>query len=76
MTLVYDIKGQEYTTDFVLSGFWETDTLSNVGRLIVSKAFLESREDVLTYTYPCLLYTSVSGGRPLEGSHLQEQEER
>lgn len=52
ITLTYDIKGKEYTTDFVLCGFWETDSLSNIGRLIVSKAFIDSHVDSLTYTYP------------------------
>lgn len=52
ITLTYDIKGNEYTTDFVLCGFWETDSLSNIGRLIVSKAFIDRHTDLLTYTYP------------------------
>lgn len=50
--LTYEIKGTEYTTNFVLCGFWETDSLSNIGRLIVSEAFVESHKDILTYTYP------------------------
>lgn len=50
--LTYEIKGMEYTTNFVLCGFWETDSLSNIGRLIVSEAFVESHKDILTYTYP------------------------
>jgi len=41
-----------YTTDFTLCGFWETDSLSNIGRLIVSKAFIDAHSDILTYTYP------------------------
>ena len=28
VTLNYEIKGKEYTTDFELCGFWETDSLS------------------------------------------------
>ena len=50
--LEYEIKGETYTTDFVLCGFWETDSLSNIGRLIVSKAFIDVNSDLLAYTYP------------------------
>lgn len=52
VSLTYDIKGVEYTTDFTLCGFWETDDLSNIGRLIVSKAFVDVHADLLRYTYP------------------------
>lgn len=52
ITLNYKIKGKKYTTDFKLCGFWETDSLSNTGRIIVSKAFIDSHSDLLTYTYP------------------------
>ena len=52
VSLTYDIKGTEYTTDFILCGFWETDSLSNIGRLVVSKAFADAHSDILTYTYP------------------------
>lgn len=50
--LEYEIKGETYTTDFVLCGFWETDSLSNIGRLIVSKTFIDANSDLLAYTYP------------------------
>ena len=33
VSLSYEMKGKEYHTDFTLCGFWETDSLSNVGRL-------------------------------------------
>lgn len=52
LSLTYDVKGVEYTTDFTLCGFWETDSLSSIGRLIVSKAFVDSHSNILTYTYP------------------------
>lgn len=52
VTLQYDIKGTQYTTDFTLCGFWETDMLSGIGRLIVSKAFVDAHSELLTYTYP------------------------
>ena len=51
VSLKYEIKGTEYETDFVLCGFWETDSLSNVGRMIVSKSFIDSHSDILEYTY-------------------------
>ena len=52
VSLTYEVKGMVYTTDFTLCGFWETDSLSNIGRLIVSKAFIDAHSDILTYTYP------------------------
>ncbi len=52
ISLTYEVKGTTYTTDFTLCGFWETDSLSNIGRLIVSNAFLDAHSDILTYTYP------------------------
>lgn len=52
VSLEYEIKGVIYAKDFVLCGFWETDPLSNIGRLIVSKAFVDSNAQLLTYTYP------------------------
>ena len=52
VSLAYEVKGIVYTTDFTLCGFWETDSLSNIGRLIVSKAFIDAHSDILTYTYP------------------------
>lgn len=51
VTLQYDIKGTQYTTDFTLCGFWETDTLGGIGRLIVSKAFVDAHAEKLAYTY-------------------------
>lgn len=51
VSLKYEIKGTEYETDFVLCGFWETDSLSNIGRMIVSKSFIDSHSDILEYTY-------------------------
>lgn len=50
--LNYQIKGISYSKEFVLSGFWETDSLSNIGRLIVSKSFVDNNSELLTYTYP------------------------
>ena len=52
VSVEYEIKGQTYITDFVLCGFWKTDSLSSSGSLIVSKDFIESHSDLLSYTYP------------------------
>lgn len=52
VTLDYEMKGKSYTTDFVLCGFWQTDSLSNIGRLLVSESFVERHSEALQYTYP------------------------
>lgn len=52
VSIEYEIKGQTYATDFILCGFWETDSLSSSGSLIVSKDFIDSHSDLLSYTYP------------------------
>ena len=52
VSLTYDIKGKSYTTDFILCGFWETDSLSSIGRLVISKTFVDANSDILAYTYP------------------------
>ena len=51
ISLTYEMKGKEYQTEFTLCGIWETDSLSNVGRLLVSKAFLDSRPELGGYTH-------------------------
>lgn len=51
VSLSYEMKGKEYHTDFTLCGFWETDSLSNVGRLLVSKAFMDSHAELGGYTH-------------------------
>lgn len=52
ISITYDVKGIEYTTDFTLTGFWETDPLSGMGHIVVSKAYIDAHSDILTYTYP------------------------
>lgn len=49
--LVYTIKGEQKRTDFILSGFWESDPVFNVGFVIVSQAFVEAHEDELVNTF-------------------------
>ena len=51
VSLSYEMKGKEYQTDFTLCGFWETDSLSHVGRLLVSKAFMDSHAELDGYTH-------------------------
>ncbi len=34
-------KGISYSEIFIYADFWETEQLSNIGRLIVSKAFVD-----------------------------------
>lgn len=79
VTLQYDIRGTRYTTDFTLCGFWETDMLSGIGRLIVSKAFVDAHSELLTYTYPedndysgiVAAYVMFRGGGAVEPKLLQ-----
>lgn len=52
LALSYKIGEQEFTTDFVLSGFWESDTGSmSVGYGLVSEAFTVANAEPLRYTY-------------------------
>lgn len=51
VTLSYQMGEQEFTTDFILSGFWESDTAINVGFALVSEEFTKEYADALTYTY-------------------------
>ena len=48
VTLDYQIKGISYSKNFVLCGFWETDSLSNIGRLIVSKSYVDNNSELIT----------------------------
>lgn len=51
VSLTYTMKGIEKKTDFILSGYWESDPAFNVGFAIVSKAFTAANADALKYTY-------------------------
>ncbi|MEK4345227.1 ABC transporter permease [Paenibacillus sp. FSL P4-0184] len=52
VTLSYTIKEKIYHKDFVLSGFWESDTASqNVGTAVVSKAFVDTVLADIPLTY-------------------------
>lgn len=49
--LTYTIKGDQIQTDFILSGFWESDIVLNVGFVIVSEEFVEANAHRLENTY-------------------------
>ncbi len=51
VTLEYDIKGEKRKSEFILSGFWESDPAINVGVILVSKAFVDNHKDILVNTY-------------------------
>lgn len=59
ITLKLDIRGQQVTRDFVLSGWWESDPVFNVGQIFASKAYIEEYQKELTSTY--LLDKSLTG---------------
>lgn len=42
LTLKLDIRGQQVTRDFVLSGWWDSDPVFNVGQIFASKAYIEA----------------------------------
>ncbi|WP_343249620.1 ABC transporter permease [Diplocloster hominis] len=47
--LTYTAKGKQYTEEFKLSGYWESDPVFNVGYVIVSKAFQDTHVQMLAY---------------------------
>jgi len=49
--LTYTMKGKQVQSDFVLSGFWESDPVLNVGFFIVSRAFVDAHKKELENTY-------------------------
>lgn len=51
LTLSYTMGETEFTTDFVLSGFWESDCALPVGRALVSEEFTKENAVALAYTY-------------------------
>lgn len=51
LTLSYMMGEKEYTTDFVLSGFWESDTAIPIGFGLVSEEFTQANSEALRYTY-------------------------
>lgn len=49
--LTYMVKGKQIQTNFVLSGYWESDPVVPVGLVIVSKAYVEAHSGELANTY-------------------------
>ena len=49
--LTYTIKGEQLQSNFILSGFWESDIVLNVGFVIVSEEFIEANASKLENTY-------------------------
>lgn len=47
----YTVKGQQVQRDFVLSGYWESDPVFNVGFMIVSRAYVDAHSQELSNTY-------------------------
>ncbi|MGM1048840.1 MAG: ABC transporter permease [Bacillota bacterium] len=48
--LMYTMKGEQMQTDFVLSGYWETDPVAPVGMAVVSKEFVQAHASELRHT--------------------------
>lgn len=51
ITLSYRMGTEEFTTDFYLSGFWDSDVTFPVGYGLVSEEFTKMNAEALTYTY-------------------------
>lgn len=51
LTLKLDIRGQQVTRDFVLSGWWDSDPVFNVGQIFASQAYIEAYQQELNSTY-------------------------
>lgn len=51
ITISYRMGEVEFTTDFVLSGYWESDTAMPVGIGLVSREFTKVNAEALAYSY-------------------------
>ncbi|HOM02400.1 MAG TPA: ABC transporter permease [Acetivibrio sp.] len=51
LTLVLNIRGEKVERDFVLAGWWESDPVFNVGRIIASRAYVNAHLDELKNTF-------------------------
>lgn len=49
--LKYYIRGKEYSTDFILTGYWESYPTYNYGSILVSENFLQENRDIVKNTY-------------------------
>ena len=51
--LTYTIQDQVFTRNFILSGYWESDPVFNVGQIYVSQAFVSENADILSQADHC-----------------------
>jgi putative ABC transport system permease protein len=49
--LKYTVKGEQKQKDFILSGYWESDPIFNVGMIVVSHNYVLAHEQELKNTY-------------------------
>lgn len=49
--LTYTVKGKQINTNFILSGYWESEDLLDVGFAIVSRTFMDAHSNEMEYTY-------------------------
>lgn len=49
--LTYYIRGKEYNTNFILTGYWEAYPTYNYGSILVSEKFLQENKDIVKNTY-------------------------
>jgi len=51
LTLILNIRGEKVQRDFILAGWWESDPVFNVGRIIASRAYVDAHIDELQNTF-------------------------
>lgn len=51
LKLSIEIRGQTVQRDFVLSGWWESDPVFNIGQILASRAYLDAHHEELQNTY-------------------------
>lgn len=50
--LTYTIGDQVFAKDFILSGYWESDPVFNIGQIYVSQAFVSENANILSQADP------------------------
>ncbi|MBP1761035.1 MAG: ABC-type transport system, involved in lipoprotein release, permease component [Firmicutes bacterium] len=51
LTLTLDIRGNKIERQFVLAGWWESDPVFNVGRIVASRAYIDAHSEELKNTF-------------------------
>jgi len=51
LTLTLEIRGVEVRREFILAGWWESDPVFNVGKIIASRTYVDAHLDELQNTY-------------------------